>query len=104
MKHIMKIQRTPEFKEWFDIQTEKSKAQIDARLKNIELYDYFGDHKSLGEKLLELRWKNGRRVYYTLIKEEDITVILLGGFKNVQKKNIKTARQILKRETFKTGL
>ena len=73
---MMKIQRTPEFKEWFDIQTEKSKAQIDARLKNIELYKYFGDHKSLGEKLLdkslgekllELRWKNGRRVYYTLI-------------------------------------
>ncbi len=98
----MKIQRTPEFKEWFDIQTEKSKAQIDAKLKNIELYDYFGDHKSLGENLLELRWKNGRRVYYSLIK--DITVILLGGFKNVQKKNIKKARQILKRESFKTGL
>ena len=69
----MKIQRTPEFKEWFDIQTEKSKAQIDARLKNIELYDYFGDHKFLGKELLELRWKNGRRVYYALIKEEDIT-------------------------------
>ena len=100
----MKIQRTPEFKEWFDTQTEKSKAQIDARLKNIELYKYFGDHKSLGEKLLELRWKNGRRVYYTLIKKEEITLILLGGFKNVQKKNIKEARQFLKREIFKTGL
>ena len=100
----MKIQRTPEFKEWFNVQTEKSKAQIDARLKNIELYDYFGDYKSLGEKLLELRWKNGRRVYYTLIKKEEVTLILLGGFKNAQKKNIKKARQILKRETFKTGL
>ena len=100
----MKIQRTPEFKEWFDIQTEKSKAQIDARLKNIELYNYFGDHKPLGESLLELRWKNGRRIYYTLIKEEGITVILLGGFKNAQKKNIKKARQILKRETFREGL
>ena len=91
--HIMRIQCTPEFKGWFDAQTEKSKAQIDARLKNIELYDYFGDYKSLGEKLLELRWKNGRRVYYTLMKEEEITVILLGGFKNVQKKNIKKGRQ-----------
>ena len=78
----MRIQRTPEFKEWFNKQTEKSKAQIDGRLKNIELYDYFGDYKSLGKKLLELRWKNGRRVYYTLIKEEEITVTLLGGFKN----------------------
>ena len=104
MADIMKIQRTPEFKGWFDEQTEKSKAQIDARLKNIELYDYFGDHKSLGERLLELRWKNGRRVYYTLIKEEEVTVILLGGFKNVQKKSIKEARQILKRETLKARL
>ena len=88
----MDIQRTPEFKEWFDIQTEKAKAQIDARLKNIELYDYFGDCKSLGDSLLELRWKNGRRVYYTLIKKEVVTLILLGGFKNAQKKNIKKAR------------
>ena len=101
---MMKIQSTPEFKEWFDTQTEKSKAQIDARLKNIELYKYFGDHKSLGNKLLELRWKKGRRVYYTLIKKEEVTLILLGGFKNAQKKNIKEAHQILKRETFKTGL
>ena len=100
----MKIQRTPEFKEWFDTQTEKSKAQIDARLKNIELYKYFGDHKALGKQLLELRWKNGRRVYYTLIKKEEITLILLGGFKNAQKKNIKEARQILKREIIKTEL
>lgn len=100
----MKIQRTPEFKEWFDTQTEKSKAQIDARFKNIELYNYFGDHKSLGNKLLELRWKNGHRVYYTLIKKEEVVVILLGGFKNAQEKNIKKARQILKRETFETGL
>ena len=100
----MKIQRTPEFKKWFDTQTEKSKAQIDARLKNIELYEYFGDYKSLGAKLLELRWKNGRRIYYTLIRKEEATLILLGGFKSAQKKNIKEARQILKKEILKTGL
>ena len=38
----MRIERTPEFKKWFKRQNEKHKAQIDARLKNIELYDYFG--------------------------------------------------------------
>ena len=47
----MKIERTPEFTSWFGKETEKSKAQIDARLKNIELHNYFGDHKSLGEAL-----------------------------------------------------
>jgi hypothetical protein len=36
----MKIERTPEFKSWFDKHSEKGKAQIDARLKNIELFSY----------------------------------------------------------------
>ena len=95
----MDIKRTPEFKLWFDQQTEKEKAQIDARLKNIEMFDHFGDHKSLGEKLLELRWKNGRRVYYSLILGDALTLVLLGGFKNAQKKDIQKARKILERES-----
>ncbi len=95
----MEVRRTEEFKAWFDQQTEKSKAQIDARLKNIEMFDYFGDHKALGEKLLELRWKNGRRVYYSLIIRDALTLVLLGGLKNAQKKDIQKARKILERET-----
>jgi putative addiction module killer protein len=62
------------------------------------LYNYFGDHKSLGDDLLELRWKNGRRVYYTLILKEELTIVLLGGLKNAQQKDIKKARKILERE------
>ena len=100
----MKIERTPEFADWFKNQAEKAKAQIDARLKNVELFDYFGDHKPLGEKLLELRWKNGRRVYYSLIKRDELTLVLLGGFKNAQKKDIQKARKILEREIIGKGL
>jgi putative addiction module killer protein len=96
----MRIDTAPEFEEWIKEQTEKSKAQIDARLKNIEVYNYFGDHKSLGDNLLELRWKNGRRVYYALILKDELTLILLGGFKNAQQKDIKKARKILERETY----
>jgi len=92
------IKRTPEFKKWFDTQTEKSKAQIDSRLKHVELHNYFGDHKALGERLLEFRWKNGRRVYYSLILKEELTLVLLGGFKNAQKKDIQKARKLLERE------
>ena len=95
----MEIKRTPEFETWFNEQTEKAKAQIDARLKNIEMFDYFGDHKALGEKLLELRWKNGRRVYYSLVLRDALTLVLLGGFKNAQKKDIQKARKILERES-----
>jgi len=100
----MKIERTPEFKNWFDQQTEKSKAQIDARLKNIEMHGYFGDHKSLGDYMLELRWKNGRRVYYGLMMKEVLVLVLLGGFKNAQKKDIEKARKLLAREIAGKGL
>jgi len=96
----VKVESTPEFFEWFQFETEKSKAQIDARLKNVELHNYFGDHKALGDKLLELRWKNGRRVYYTLILKEELTLVLLGGHKNAQKKDITKARKILERESY----
>ncbi len=94
----MKIARTPEFTAWFNKQTEKEKAQIDSRLKNIELFNYFGDHKPLGEELLKLKWKNGRRVYYSLVLNEELSLVLLGGNKNGQSKDIKKARKILKRE------
>ncbi len=96
---LVEIKRTPEFKKWFEEQTEKSQAQIDARLKNIEMFDYFGDHKALGNKLLELRWKNGRRVYYSLVVSDSLTLILLGGIKNAQQKDIQKARKILERES-----
>ena len=94
----MTIERTPEFVGWFKKQSEKEKAQIDARLKNIELFNYFGDHRPLGDDLLELRWKNGRRVYYSLVLKESLTLVLLGGLKNAQKKDIQKARNILERE------
>lgn len=100
----MKLERTPEFKKWFDKEAEKSKAQIAARLKNVELHNYFGDHKSLGDGLLELRWKNGRRVYYSLVMKEELTLVLLGGLKNAQKKDIQKARKILEREASSRGL
>lgn len=94
----MKIKYIPEWEKWFDKQSEKSKVQIDARLKHIEIHNYFGDCRYLGNNLSELRWKNGRRVYYTVVLKDQATVLLLGGFKNAQKKDIQKAYQLLKRE------
>ena len=93
----MKIERTPEFIEWFNKQPQKIKLCIVARLGNIQYEGYFGDHKPLGDKLLELRWRNGRRVYYSLLYKKELVLVLLGGLKNAQKKDIAKARKILKR-------
>ena len=74
----------------------KSQVQIAKRLSTIEIDGYFGNHKDLESGIYELRWKNGRRVYYAYVPESRI-LLLLGGNKNGQDKDITQAKKILKR-------
>lgn len=96
---MIRIFRATEFIEWFDQQTEKSKVQIDERLSKIQDEEYFGDHKYVGSgsaEVWELRWKNGRRVYYAYLPESSV-FILLGGIKNAQSKDIARAKRLFKK-------
>ena len=63
-------------------------------------FEYFGDTRFLGGRLWELRWRNGRRVYYTVLvdKEGKEALMFLGGDKNGQDRDIAHARTILERE------
>jgi putative addiction module killer protein len=95
------ILRIPEFRSWFEAETEKSKMQIDDRLSKIQDEGYFGDHKRVsddGEEVWELRWKNGRRVYFACIPEKKI-LLLLGGNKNGQDKDIHKAKSLFTKYT-----
>ena len=96
---LMLIKRTVEFIEWFESLTIKEQAQVDARIERIEQHDHFGDARDLGEALAELRWKNGRRVYFTRVTMLDgsILLLILGGWKNAQKKDIKQARLLIRK-------
>jgi putative addiction module killer protein len=88
--------KTP-FLEWFNSLKDKSyQRAIDARLARIEDGN-FGDHKSVGEGVFELRIPRGPglRVYYGLDGSE-IVVLIGGGDKSTQKKDIKRAQQLLK--------
>lgn len=75
--------------------------QINKRLSLIKYEGYFGDHKSvsyyekggLKDKIWELRWKDGRRIYYAYIPETQI-LLLLGGNKNGQAKDVSKAKAI----------
>lgn len=90
------IERTPEFNEWFEGLNLKDQLQIDSRIQRIRDHSHFGDAKNLGDGLAELRWKNGRRVYFS--KTGPIIILLLnGGLKNAQKKDIQKARILLER-------
>jgi putative addiction module killer protein len=88
-----KIDKVSEYEFWLKNETEKSRVQILKRLSNIELEGHFGDHKYLESAIWELRWINGRRVYYAHITEFKI-VLLLGGNKNGQSKDINKAKKL----------
>ncbi len=63
--------KTTEYEEWFEEETFKSQVQIEDRLSRIETDGHFGEHKPLEEGVSELKWKNGRRVYYSIIPEKN---------------------------------
>jgi putative addiction module killer protein len=100
-ERIFTILRTPEFRSWYEKQTEKTRVQVDDRLSKIQDDGYFGDHKTVSEndEIWELKWKNGRRVYYALISEKEI-LVLAGGNKNGQDKDIRKAKNIYKKHTY----
>ena len=87
------IYNTPEYDEWLDEQTVKGQVQVRSRIALIQDEGHFGDHKEVGNEVYELRWKNGRRVYYAEIPERQI-LLLLGGNKNGQDKDIRQAKKI----------
>lgn len=93
MKYI--ILTTEEFEEWLDSNSPRSRVQIAKRLDNIKQEGHFGDHKAVGTKVSELRWENGRRIYYTIIPIHKV-LLLLGGNKNGQSKDISQAEKIYK--------
>ncbi|WP_262481225.1 type II toxin-antitoxin system RelE/ParE family toxin [Algoriphagus aquimarinus] len=85
-----------EFDKWLkklkDIQ---AKAKILFRIQKIERDGHFGDCKSVGDGISEMRinFAKGYRVYF---KEKDgiIIVLLIGGDKSSQQNDIKKAKEI----------
>ena len=91
--------KTPEYEEWLEGERPKSRFQIAKRLEKIESEGHFGIINSVGDdtcEVWELKWREGRRVYYAHIPEKNI-LLLLGGNKNGQDKDINQAKKIFKR-------
>jgi putative addiction module killer protein len=68
---------------------------IAKRIEHIKEEGHFGDHKQVRDRICELRWDNGRRIYYALIPVSQV-LLLLGGNKNGQSKDINKAEKIYK--------
>ncbi|MEO0458673.1 MAG: type II toxin-antitoxin system RelE/ParE family toxin [Cyanobacteria bacterium P01_A01_bin.114] len=84
------------FDSWFNALDTQAKARIDVRLDRLILGN-FGDHKPVGEGVYELRFffGPGYRVYYA-ISGNQIVLLLTGGEKKRQSKDIQSAQTLWK--------
>lgn len=83
------------FDEWFDsLGDKRMQAVVDARLARVRAGS-FGDYKSVGGGVFELRIAlgPGLRVYYGL-RGKQIVVLLGGGDKSSQARDIRRAQQL----------
>lgn len=95
------VDQTDEFGEWFEQQCLKTQSVISKRIKKIVEYGYFGDFKNVSEydrgitrnRVFELRWDDGKRVYYGEV-DRSYLLLLYGGNKNGQDRDIKEAKNI----------
>jgi putative addiction module killer protein len=92
------IKKTIQYNDWLETQSAKSQVQISKRLSKIEQDGHFGTIRDVDDAVWELKWKNGRRVYYVYIPEAKI-LLLLGGGKNGQSYDIAQAKKVLRKYT-----
>ena len=93
------IEKTVEFDKWLrKLKDLRAKAKILFRIQKIENYEHFGDCEPVGNGIRELKieYAKGYRVYF---KESDgkIIILLIGGDKSTQQRDIEKAKEILKR-------
>lgn len=80
------------YQDWFDELAEVNRRAVQRRLRAIEEDGYFGDRKTLGKGLHELRFRQGMRIYFT--ETGTRVVLLLGGSgKGDQGREIRKARK-----------
>ena len=94
---MLEIRKTDEFKAWLDsLHDLMGRAKIQARIKRLAEGNP-GNTKSVGSKVIEIKidFGPGYRIYYT--KHENVMyLLLLGGNKRTQVKDIQIAKYLAK--------
>ena len=94
---MIDIKQTDDFSKWLKkLADRNARARVFRRLRRIELGN-LGDYKSLGGGLFEFRiiYGKGYRLYFCW-QGNKIIVLLAGGDKSTQARDIDKAREILK--------
>lgn len=93
---MIELLQTDEFTKWLKrLKDMGARARINVRLKRVSLTGNLGDAKSVGDGVYELRvdYGPGYRVYYSW-RGQEILLLLMGGDKSSQQKDIGKAKKI----------
>ena len=93
------IEKTDEFDKWLrKLEDIRAKAIILFRIQKVENLGQLGNCESVGQGIRELKidYAKGYRIYFKE-KEGKIIILLVGGDKSTQRKDIEKAKEILKR-------
>lgn len=94
---MYEIKSTKIFSQWIlKLKDMKGRIAVARRIERIE-HGNFGDVKPVGTSISELRIQTGPgyRIYFTK-REEQIIILLVGGDKSTQQKDIEKAKKLLK--------
>ena len=95
----MEIIQTDTYMRWFaSLRDIQAKARIDAAIRKISIYgSLVGDVKPVGGSISELRFHfgPGYRVYVS-VEGQTLLILLAGGDKSTQRKDIETAQRLSK--------
>ena len=93
---MIEVRRTDEFAKWLKrLKDSDAKSRINLRIRRIVLTGNLGDYKPVGDGVYELRvdYGPGYRVYFAQ-RGKEITLLLIGGDKSSQQRDVKKAREI----------
>ncbi|CAA6818312.1 MAG: FIG022160: hypothetical toxin [uncultured Sulfurovum sp.] len=93
---MYEVKSTDLFSKWLSkLKDMKGRMAVVRRIERME-HGNFGDVKSVGTNISELRITTGPayRVYFTK-RNEEIIILLVGGDKSTQSKDIKKAHELL---------
>jgi len=85
------------FEEWLNGLDKSLRRRVSQRLIRLEEEDYYGDYKIIDNEIKEFKFKfgSGYRIYFH--ETNDIIILLLcGGDKSTQSKDIQKAKEYLK--------
>ncbi|MFY9817308.1 MAG: type II toxin-antitoxin system RelE/ParE family toxin [Pseudolabrys sp.] len=93
---MIEVRQTGEFSQWLHrLKDDKAAARILVRIRRAELGN-LGDCRSVGGGVMEMRvdYGPGYRVYFAR-QGDSIVVLLCGGDKRTQQRDIKRAKELM---------